>query len=154
MFLGVLQDGKTAVFLVSSDAKAQGDGRCKPSGKTCQTVQLKAGQTEFFDLKTSAGTVQYELDLIRVRSGSGSAKSSAAAGRAAKAGRRALRDHGADFALPPGYAYDTRTGRLVYHAPRAHGARAGARSSGAARLRGVAGAIVAVPLAEHFDFGS
>ncbi len=148
VFLGVLQDGKTAVFLVSSDAKAQGDGRCKPSGRICQTVQIQAGQTEFFDLTTTTGaTVQYELDLIRVRTGAGSAKS---AGRAAKAGRRALRDHGDAFALPPGYTYDPRTGRLNYRTPRAHGAGA----SGAARLRGVAQAITAVPLGEHFDFGS
>lgn len=151
VFLGVLQDGRTAVFLVSSDAKAQGDGRCKPSRSTCQTVQLKAGQTEFFDLETTNGTVQYELDLIRIRTGSGSARSAAAAGRASRAGRRALRAHRSDFALPAGYSWSAATGRLVWHAPR-RGSHA-ARTSGAGRLRGVTGAVNAVPMTEHLDFG-
>lgn len=151
VFLGVLQDGRTAVFLVSSDAKAQGDGSCKPSRSTCQTVQLKAGQTEFFDLKTSTGTVQYELDLIRVRTGSGSARSAAAAGRASRAGRRALRAHRSDFSLPAGYSWSASTGRLVWRAPR-RGSH-GAVTSASARLRGVAGAVSAVPMAEHLNFG-
>ena len=33
VFLGVKEDGKTLVFLVSSDAKATGDGTCKPSNE-------------------------------------------------------------------------------------------------------------------------
>lgn len=151
VFLGVLQDGRTAVFLVSSDAKAQGDGRCKPSRSTCQTVQLKAGQTEFFDLETTNGTVQYELDLIRIRTGSGSARSAAAASRASRAGRRVLRAHRSDFSLPAGYSWSAATGRLVWRAPR-RGSHA-ARTSGAVSLRGVAGAVSAVPMAERLDFG-
>lgn len=147
VFLGVLQDGRTAVFLVSSDAKAQGDGKCKPSHSTCQTVQLKAGQTEFFDLKTSAGTVQYELDLIRVRSGAGSARS---ARSAARAGRRALKAHGAAFTLPAGYSWDPSTGRLRWRAPRGHRA---VHTSAAALLSGVAGPVSAVAPPERLDFG-
>jgi len=145
VFLGVLADGRTAVFLVSSDAKAQGDGSCKPSRSTCQTVQLKAGQTEFFDLKTSIGTVQYELDLIRVRSGAGSARS------AARAGRRALKARGADFTLPAGYSWDSATGRLRWHAPRGH--RHTVHTSAAALLSGVAGPVSAVAPPERLDFG-
>ena len=55
VFLGVKEDGKTLVFLVSSDAKATGDGKCKPSTNDCETIELKAGDTEFFDLTTDDG---------------------------------------------------------------------------------------------------
>ena len=43
VFLGVLDDGKTAVFLVSSDATANGDGVCKPDPTSCETIEMKAG---------------------------------------------------------------------------------------------------------------
>ena len=67
VFLGVLADGETALFLVSSDAEATGDGKCLPSLDNCERVQLKAGQTEFFDVTTPEGeSVQYQLDLVRV----------------------------------------------------------------------------------------
>jgi hypothetical protein len=34
VYTGVLKDGKTAVFLLSSDAVASGDGKCQPSAAT------------------------------------------------------------------------------------------------------------------------
>ncbi len=96
VFLGVKEDGKTLVFLVSSDAKATGDGKCKPSSKACETIELKSGDTEFFDLSTDAGVEQYQMDIIKVRktSASSSAKSARAArakARASKSDRRLLR---------------------------------------------------------------
>ena len=67
VFMGVLADGKTALFLVSSDAEATGDGTCKPSPANCERVEMQAGETEFFDVTTPEGeVVQYQLDLIRV----------------------------------------------------------------------------------------
>jgi hypothetical protein len=67
VYLGVLADGETALFLVSSDATPTGDGTCRPNPENCQRVELKAGQTEFFDVTTPEGqTVQYQLDLLRV----------------------------------------------------------------------------------------
>jgi hypothetical protein len=67
VFLGVLKDHKTAVFLISSDATATGDGTCKPNPTQCDTVELKAGDTEFFDVaQGNAGVTQYELDVIKV----------------------------------------------------------------------------------------
>ena len=67
VFMGVLADGKTALFLVSSDADATGDGTCKPSPESCERIEMQAGQTEFFDVTTPDGaTVQYQLDLVRV----------------------------------------------------------------------------------------
>lgn len=72
IYLGLLPDDKTAVFLVSADARPTGDGRCEPRRGPCQTVRLLSGQSEFFDVtRTDGTTVQYELDLGQV-GGSGS----------------------------------------------------------------------------------
>ncbi len=66
VFLGVKDDGKTAIFLVSSDAKATGDGACKPSDSDCETIELRAGDTEFFDLTTDTGVQQYQMDMVSI----------------------------------------------------------------------------------------
>ncbi len=68
VFLGVQKDGKTAAFLVSSDASPQGDGNCSPSRSVCATLTVRAGDTVFIDVAASAGNVQYELDVKRVTS--------------------------------------------------------------------------------------
>ena len=94
VFMGVLADGKTALFLVSSDAEATGDGTCKPTPENCERIEMRAGQTEFFDVTTPDGaTVQYQLDLVRVsrvRSGS-PAVASTARSRESSEGRQVLR---------------------------------------------------------------
>jgi hypothetical protein len=66
IYLGLLKDGKTAAFLVSSDGQPQGDGTCKPSASVCQTLLMKAGDTEFLDLSNDTGAAQYELDVLKV----------------------------------------------------------------------------------------
>jgi hypothetical protein len=66
IYLGLLKDGKTAAFLVSSDGTPQGDGTCKPSASVCQTLLMKAGDTEFLDLSNDTGAAQYELDVLKV----------------------------------------------------------------------------------------
>ena len=94
VFLGVLQDGKTAVFLVSSDAAATGDGKCRPSATDCETIEMKAGDTEFFDLSLgSAGVLQYQLDVLKVQRRKSDTKAVAARAhkREAHAGRSSLR---------------------------------------------------------------
>jgi hypothetical protein len=48
--VGLLKDGTTAVFLLASDAKATGDGTCKPSKDDCESVEVGKRDTEFFDL--------------------------------------------------------------------------------------------------------
>lgn len=94
VFMGVLADGETALFLVSSDAEATGDGVCKPSPENCERIELRAGQTEFFDVTTPDGaTVQYQLDLVRVsrvRSASPAVASNART-RESSDGRQVLR---------------------------------------------------------------
>jgi hypothetical protein len=88
IFMGILSDGKTAVFLISSDATATGDGKCKPNPTQCDTIEMRAGDTEFFDVaQGNAGVVQYELDLLKIMHSK--VKSTAAA---AKASRRVSTD--------------------------------------------------------------
>jgi hypothetical protein len=94
VFMGVLADGETALFLVSSDAEATGDGTCKPTPENCERVEMQAGQTEFFDVTTPDGaTVQYQLDLVRVSRVRASSVGAAAAARSREDsdGRQALR---------------------------------------------------------------
>jgi hypothetical protein len=67
IFLGMRDDEQTAVFMISSDVHAQGDGRCTPSVKRCDAIELKEGQTEILDVTGSDGSVtEYELDLDTV----------------------------------------------------------------------------------------
>jgi hypothetical protein len=102
VFLGVLKDAKTAVFLVSSDVAATGDGKCRPSAADCQTIEVKEGDTEFFDLQNDGRTVQYEMDILHLDRTSDSAKqvtasaARAAASRHSKAGAAMLRSAHAD----------------------------------------------------------
>jgi hypothetical protein len=102
VFLGVLKDAKTAVFLVSSDVTATGDGKCRPSAADCQTIEVKEGDTEFFDLQNDGRTVQYEMDILHLDRTSDAAKqvtaaaARAAASRHSKAGAAMLRSAHAD----------------------------------------------------------
>jgi hypothetical protein len=126
VFMGVTDNGKTAVFLVSSDAKATGDGTCKPTPTNCQTVEMKVQDVEFFDVDTSAdgsNPVQYELDLTRIikkastssSSGSGSSDSSTAG---LKAGQQVVnRSLQSGSSAITGYAYDPKTGELDRRLP-------------------------------------
>jgi len=119
VFLGVLQDHKTAVFLISADATVTGDGTCRPSPENCETVELRAGETEFFDL--AAGTPeakQYQLDVVRIVRRDTGAKGRTAGNRTreSKAGRRLLREGKANGQLADaldGYAWSARRGVLV-----------------------------------------
>jgi hypothetical protein len=69
VYLGVREDRKTAVFLLTSTAEHAGDGRCQPSATACQMIELSRGESEFFDVPTGeAGVEQYELYVERVSS--------------------------------------------------------------------------------------
>jgi hypothetical protein len=116
VFLGVLEGGKRAVFLVSADAKPTGDGVCKPRPADCQTLELRVGDTEYFDIARAEGTVQYELELVSIRKeGAGSASEAVAArARASKAGGKVLTGAPADVVDGvDGYGFSPRTGLLV-----------------------------------------
>jgi hypothetical protein len=70
VYMGLKDHGKTAVFMLGADvAGLEGDGTCDPDPAGCESLELKAGETEFITLQpATAGQpgVQYELDLERI----------------------------------------------------------------------------------------
>jgi hypothetical protein len=111
IYLGVMADGKTAVFLIDHGIAAIGDGDCSPGPETCATIGLREGETEFLDVKdeTGAVTAQYQLDLIKIHK---STTASAARVQAvSKAGRRLLKARVAE-AGPTGFAWNAADGVL------------------------------------------
>jgi len=133
IYLGLLKDARTAVFLLGEGVRTEGDGTCRPSPDNCQRVHLRKGDTQFFTVpagEDGAGTAtEHQLDLVsittkRTRSASEARRAYAAASRA---GRRALR---ANTARIGRLRYDARTGllgRLSLRGHRAAVARAAAR---------------------------
>lgn len=112
IYLGVLRGTKTAVFLISSDVHPSGDGRCFPSARSCQTVHVPVGGSEFFDVFSASGASrQYELDLTRVSFSRIRSKTAAAHSflRVATGGAGALKATGARL----GVRFDASIGRLV-----------------------------------------
>ncbi len=121
VFMGVMKDGETAVFLLSSDAKATGDGLCKPSPTNCQTIEMKAQDVEFFDVTGGDGiTTQYELDLTRiVKTHSSSTAASASAHSAtARTGASVIdQTRASGSEALSGYSYDPSSGTLQRELP-------------------------------------
>jgi hypothetical protein len=68
VYTGLTKDGKSAIFMVDAAAEATGDGECKPHPSNCETIQLRKGETEFFDIKDETGNViaQFQLDLVDI----------------------------------------------------------------------------------------
>jgi len=121
IYLGVLKDNKTAVFMVDSGVLAQGDGSCKPSRSTCETIELKEGETEFFDVPSesadgstdSTSSAQYELDVLKIRKTvtTSAKKADAGLARVSTSGRKILRARIAGDG-PLRYRYDAHSGKL------------------------------------------
>jgi hypothetical protein len=131
IYLGVLRDGKTAVFLVDHGVSAVGDGDCRPSPAECETVRMKAGDTEFFDVVDESGSVsaQYQLDLVKIHRST--TTSATRAQVSSKAGQRLLKARVAASG-PTGYRWDAAAGALE-------------RRPGQVLRATVAGATVALP---------
>jgi hypothetical protein len=92
VYLGTADGGESAVFLIDESVKGEGDGRCMPDPSTCETIRLREGETEFFDILGEDGepAAQYQLDLVEIHAGK--KKASAAKVRSAsKPVRRVLR---------------------------------------------------------------
>src|SRR5262245_43223926 len=69
IYTGLTDHGKKAVFLIDASLEPTGDGTCKPHPSSCETIELAAGETEFFDVidpETGEVTAQYELDLVKI----------------------------------------------------------------------------------------
>ena len=123
IYLGVLDDKKTAVFMLDSGVVAQGDGTCRPSRTTCETIHIREGETEFFDVPSDSGTgttttgdtsgQQYELDVLKIRktTTTDARKAQKAMARVSTKGRMILRARIAGDG-PLRYRYDAKSGRL------------------------------------------
>lgn len=154
VYLGVLSDKKTAVFMVAAASTAVGDGTCRPSADLCETLEIKAGETEFLDVTTGDNqTVQYQLDLVsitKIGTGGGTiSKGSTDAGdsdsaSAASAGKRAVRRARKDGAADTldRYRFEKSSGvirrlttKQVTRVRARHRARARAASAGTLHLR-------------------
>jgi hypothetical protein len=151
VYTGVLKDGKTAVFLLSSDATATGDGHCSPSPKSCQTIEVKQGDTEFFDLTVNDEPVQYQLDVVRVfKKGASSAVAAAASHeRHSNAGADMLQQAHAigssSFKGAASYRWLPDSGVLI-RAPHRGKVRASVNGAVAASPADAAGALPGLPV--------
>lgn len=146
VFLGVLEDRETLVFLLSSDVTATGDGKCRPSSKSCQTIELKTGDTEFFDFAQEDGTViQYQMDVLKVdRRDATTAKAAAASyARKSQVGQELLRMAAADDHTDAFDAYRFRPDRGVL-----------VRAKRASRARGAALAAATGPVVGRWERGT
>lgn len=65
-FLGVSEDGRRAVFLVSDDVSGtSGDGACFPSPASCRYVVMREGDERTFDYTPDGLTYKLKLRQIR-----------------------------------------------------------------------------------------
>jgi hypothetical protein len=65
--VGASDDGQNALFLVSAEVTARGDGECVPSESDCQVVEMKKNDVQFFEVAESAETVTtYELEVVDI----------------------------------------------------------------------------------------
>jgi hypothetical protein len=142
VYLGVRNGGKEAIFLLDASVNAQGDGRCESGASECETLVLRAGETEFLDVTDESGnvTAQYELDLLTIHASKSAAKAAragAARKRAAALGRTVVDDHIAASG-PLRYRYNAATGSVERLADDAYAA---AVTTAAANAAGVAHVI-------------
>ena len=104
-------DGKTAVFMLDSTLTAQGDGSCHPTPLVCETVQLRVGETEFFDLLDDTGGTR------PARASSSTWSRSTRARRTTRTSRRARPSWPAPAASsgPTGFSRTLRSGLALGH---------------------------------------
>ncbi len=118
LYIGLLADHKSAVFIVDAGATVIGDGHCAPEPGNCQTLTLKPGQTVF----VTRGAKQYEVDLLKINTKKTADARAAAASRKAVAsgGRKALR---ARISRIGAYRYSSSSGTLHKLSAKAQAAR-------------------------------
>jgi hypothetical protein len=64
VFMGIKNDGETAVFLISADSSVTGDGNCKPSDTACTLLYMKKNDKETIEAVNADQTItQYTLEL-------------------------------------------------------------------------------------------
>jgi hypothetical protein len=69
MFMGVMSDGKSAVFALHAGIGHNGPGLCRPDHLRCSAIVLKAGQTEHLSIPSTRGSAQQlVLRVVKVAS--------------------------------------------------------------------------------------
>jgi hypothetical protein len=64
VFMGVKNDGETAVFLISANATTVGDGKCSPSDTECTFLYMKKGNQQTIEAIDQGGAITvYTLEL-------------------------------------------------------------------------------------------
>jgi hypothetical protein len=132
VYRGVEDGGKVAVFELTGDVVAEGDGTCAPTPEDCQYVKLRAGETEFItvsDTVTDAGDEaaekQYQLDLVKIYKKETKEKVSEASASSAqplaKASSSSLKSKALPLRRRNRYVFNARTGTL-------HRAKKGAKT--------------------------
>jgi hypothetical protein len=69
VYTGLVDHGNKARFLVDDALDATGDGTCNPHPANCETIDLGAGETEFFDIvDPDTGDIvgTFELDIVKI----------------------------------------------------------------------------------------
>lgn len=88
VFMGVKNDGKTAVFLVSAQATTAGDGKCAPSDTECTFLYMRKGDKQTIEAVDTTGAITvYTLKLksVNVKETTGPAKARSSKRRRAAA---------------------------------------------------------------------
>ncbi len=109
LYLGLLKDRKTAVFLVDDRVSVLGDGACRPTPDTCETLRMRKGDIEFVGTPDGG---QYQVEVLKVHTRETRSASVARASRTrtARGGKRWLRKMGGKGV---GLRYDAADGTLT-----------------------------------------
>jgi hypothetical protein len=117
VYRGVEDGGDVAVFELTGEVDAQGDGTCAPTPEDCQYVKLRAGETEFITV-TDTGTeadAQYQLDLVKIYKKQTKVKATddtTGAQSLAKAGSSSLKGSSVKLRRRNRYVFDPKSGLL------------------------------------------
>jgi hypothetical protein len=120
VYRGVDKSGKAAIFELTGDVVAEGDGDCEPTPENCQYVKLRAGETEFITLKTAEGddatAGQFELDVVKIYKKQTKVAAAEAEGTStqslAKVSSSSLKGKGPQLRRRNRYVFDATTGTL------------------------------------------
>jgi hypothetical protein len=117
VYRGIEDGGKVAIFELTGEVDAQGDGKCLPTPEDCQYLKLHAGETEFITVSDTGTEVdaQYQLDLVKIYKKQTKVKASDDATGAqslAKASSATLKGKRAPLRHRNRYVFDAKTGLL------------------------------------------
>jgi hypothetical protein len=118
VFLGVKNDKKTALFLVSSQANPAGQGKCSPKPSHCELLALKLGQRESLlvvDANGSPAIYNLQVSAIRLTPTSSEDAARKANDRISAAGRKILRRASRESIELHSVSYSSSTGTVSEH---------------------------------------